>query len=242
VGEVAVRSAVQQVEKGLKKRDLKMRMQIGSLCAVIAASGFAASAHADMVEVVGGQTSVLLDLELIGSVTDLVLTGVSNDTIVPGNLGPDSVAFAITSPDAASNPTTFMYDTDDFSDSFSGVIGHRGTITFNDSITLGNFDIGYDAALEAFTVSDTFFDGSGLGALFAVDITDAAPGEATFDVMGDLLITANFATILLDLGLTTTDLTGADVGDAFVQGLNIPGPGGFALAGLALFTARRRRG
>ena len=45
-------------------------MQIGSLCAVIAASGFAASANADMVEVVGGQTSVLLDLELIGSVTD----------------------------------------------------------------------------------------------------------------------------------------------------------------------------
>ena len=242
MGEVAVRSAVQQAEKEIKKRDLKMRMQIGSLCAVIAASGFAASANADMVEVVGGQTNVLLDLELIGSVTDLVLTGVSDDTIVPGNLGPDSVAFAITSPDAASNPTTFMYDTDDFSGTFSGVIGHRGTITFNESITLGNFDIVYDADLEAFTVNDTFFDGTGLGALFAVGITDAAPGESTFDVMGDLLITQNFATILLDLGLTTSDLTGADVGDAFVQGLNIPGPGGFALAGLALFTARRRRG
>ena len=218
MGGVAVRSAVHQAEKEIKKRDLKMRMQIGSLCAVIAASGFAAS------------------------VTDLVLTGVSDDTIVPGNLGPDSVAFAITSPDAASNPTTFMYDTDDFFGTFSGVIGHRGTITFNDSITLGNFDIAYDADLEAFTVNDTFFDGTGLGALFAVGITDAAPGEATFDVMGDLLITSNFATILLDLGLTTTDLTGADVGDAFVQGLNVPGPGGLALAGLALFGTRRRRG
>ena len=144
MGGVAVRSAVQQAEKEIKKRDLKMRMQIGSLCAVIAASGFAASANADMVEVVGGQTSVLLDLELIGSVTDLVLTGVSDDTIVPGNLGPDSVAFAITSPDAASNPTTFMYDTDDFFGTFSGVIGHRGTITFNDSITLGNLDAARD--------------------------------------------------------------------------------------------------
>lgn len=219
-----------------------MRMQIGSLCAVIAASGFAASANADMVEVVGGQTSVLLDLELIGSVTDLVLTGVSDDTIVPGNLGPDSIAFAITSPDAASNPTTFMYDTDDFFGTFSGVIGHRGTITFNDSITIGNFDVGYDFALEAFTVTDTVFDGTGLGSVFAIGITDAAAGEATFDVTGDLLITANFANILLDLGLTDTDLTGADVGDAFLQGLNIPGPGGLALAGLALFGSRRRRG
>ena len=219
-----------------------MRMQIGSLCAVIAASGFAASANADMVEVVGGQTSVLLDLELIGSVTDLVLTGVSDDTIVPGNLGPDSIAFAITSPDAASNPTTFMYDTDDFFGTFSGVIGHRGTITFNESITIGNFDVGYDVALEAFTVTDTVFDGTGLGSVFAIGITDAAAGEATFDVMGDLLITANFANILLDLGLTDTDLTGADVGDAFLQGLNVPGPGGLALAGLALFGTRRRRG
>ena len=219
-----------------------MRMQIGSLCAVIAASGFAASANADMVEVVGGQTSVLLDLELIGSVTDLVLTGVSDDTIVPGNLGPDSIAFAITSPDAASNPTTFMYDTDDFFGTFSGVIGHRGTITFNESITIGNFNVGYDFALEAFTVTDTVFDGTGLGSVFAIGITDAAAGEATFDVMGDLLITANFANILLDLGLTDTDLTGADVGDAFLQGLNVPGPGGLALAGLALFGTRRRRG
>ena len=64
-----------------------MRMQFGSFCAVIAASGVVATTNADMVEVVGGQTNVLLDLELIGSVTDLVLTGVSDDTIVPGNLG-----------------------------------------------------------------------------------------------------------------------------------------------------------
>jgi hypothetical protein len=220
-----------------------MSLQLGSLCAVVVASGFAASAHADMVKVVGGQTSVLLDLELIGNVTDLELTGVSNDTIVPGNLGPDSVAFAITSPDAASNPTTFMYDTDDFITTFSGTIAHRGTITFNDSITLGNFDIAFDEGLGVFTVSDTFFDGTGIGALFSIGLPlTISPLEQTFDLTGDLLITQNFATILLDLGLTDTDLTGADVGDAFVQGFNIPGPGGLALAGLALFGTRRRRG
>ena len=61
--------------------------------------------------------------------------------------------------------------------------------------------------------------------------------------MGDLLITQNFATILLDLGLTDTDLTGADVGDAFVQGFNqsIPGPGPIVLATIAVVGARRRR-
>jgi MYXO-CTERM domain-containing protein len=221
-----------------------MRTQLGSLCVVVAASGFAASAHAEMVEVVGGQTSVLLDLELIGSVTDLVLTGVSNDTIVPGNLGPDSVAFAITSPDAASNPTTFMYDTDDFITTFSGTIAHRGTITFNDSITLGNFDIGFDEGLGVFTVSDTFFDGTGIGALFSIGLPlTISPLEQTFDLTGDLLITQHFATILLDLGLTDTDLTGADVGDAFVQGFNqaVPGPGPLMLAAVAAIGARRRR-
>ncbi len=215
----------------------------GKLCAAVAAAGVVGVASADMVDVVGGQTSVLLDLELIGSVTDLVLTGVSEDVILPGNLGADSVAFAITPPGAASGPTTFGYDSDDFFGTFSGVIGHRGTLTFNESITLGNFDIGYDADLAAFTVSDTFFDGSGLGALFAVEITDAAPLVDTFDVTGDLLITANFASILLDLGLTNTDLTGADVGDAWVQGLNqtVPAPGALALGGIAFLAAGRRR-
>jgi MYXO-CTERM domain-containing protein len=195
------------------------------------------------VGVVGGQTSVLLDLDLIGSVTDLELTGVSGGVITPGNLGSDSIAFAITSPYAGAVGSDFEYDTDDFFGSLSGTIAHRGTITFNESITLGNFDVAYDEDLEAFTVSDTFFDGTGLGALFAVGITDAAALEQTFDVMGDLLITQNFATILLDLGLTDTDLTGADVGDAFVQGFNqaVPGPGPLVLAAVAVIGARRRR-
>ena len=211
--------------------------------AAIAALSIGSVASAEFVGIVGGQTSVLLDLELIASVTDLDLTGVSGGVITPGNLGADSVAFAITSPYAGAAGSDFMYDTDDFFGSFSGTIAHRGTITFNDSITLGNFDIAYDAGLEAFTVSDTVFDGTGLGALFAVGITDASPLEQTFDVMGDLLITQNFATILLDLGLTDTDLTGADVGDAFVQGFNqaIPGPGPLVLAAIAVVGARRRR-
>jgi MYXO-CTERM domain-containing protein len=218
-------------------------MKIGKLCAAVAAAGVVGAASADLVDVVGGQTNVLLDFELISSVTDLELTGISNGVIAPGNLGEGSVAFAITSPYAETGATNFQYDTMDFFGSFSGSIGHRGTLTFNEAITIGNFEIGYDAGLEAFTVSDTFFNGSGLGALFAVGINDASPMLSTFDVTGDLLITANFATILIDLGLTSTDLTGADVGDAWIQGLNqsVPSPGALALGGIALITSRRRR-
>jgi hypothetical protein len=212
--------------------------------AVIAALSLGGVASAEIVGVVGGQTSVLLDLELIGSVTDLELTGASGGVITPGNLGPDSVAFAITSPYAGAVGSDFQYDSDDFIATFSGTIAHRGTITFNDSITLGNFDIAFDEGLGAFAVFDTFFDGTGLGALFQIGLPlTIAPLEQTFDVMGDLLITQNFATILLDLGLTDTDLTGADVGDAFVQGFNqaVPGPGPLMLAAIAAVGVRRRR-
>jgi hypothetical protein len=212
--------------------------------AVIAALSLGGVASAEIVGVVGGQTSVLLDLELIGSVTDLELTGLSGGVITPGNLGPDSVAFAITSPYAGSVGSDFQYDSDDFIATFSGTIAHRGTLTFNDSITLGNFDIAFDEGLGAFAVFDTFFDGTGLGALFQIGLPlTIAPLEQTFDVMGDLLITQNFATILLDLGLTDTDLTGADVGDAFVQGFNqaVPGPGPLMLAAIAAVGVRRRR-
>lgn len=213
-------------------------------CAAIAALSLGGVANADFVGVVGGQTSVLLDFELISSVTDLELTGVSDGVVLPGNLGDESVAFTITSRYAANDATDFLYDADDFIATFSGTIAHRGTLTFNESITIGNFDIAFDEGLGAFAVSDTFFDGTGLGALFAIGLPlTISPLEQTFDAVGDLLVTENFATILLDLGLTTVDLTGADVGDAFIQGYNqaIPGPGPLVLAAIAAAGARRRR-
>ena len=207
--------------------------------AVVAASGASAPAFAELVDVVGGQTNVLLDFDVISSVTDLELTSVSNGVITPGNLGDGSIAFAVTSPDAATQATDFRYDTIDFFGSFAGSIGHRGTLTFNDDITFGNFKIGYDTDLESFTVSDTY---SVLGAVFEVAVVEASPLVGTFDVIGDLLITENFATILLDLGLADSNLAGADVGDAWVQGLNqnVPAPGVLALGGAAFLVSRRR--
>ncbi|MDG2021812.1 MAG: hypothetical protein P8J59_07670 [Phycisphaerales bacterium] len=211
-----------------------------ALGAAVAASSASAVASAEIVDVVGGQTNVLLDFDLITSVTDLELTGVSNGVITPGNLGEGSIAFAVTSPDAANQATDFRYDTADFFGSFAGSIGHRGTLTFNQDITFGNFKIAYDTGLEAFTVSDTY---SFLGDVFEVGVVDASPLARTFDVVGDLLITENFAAILLDLGLADSDLAGADVGDVWVQGLNqnVPAPGVLALGVTAILVSRRRR-
>lgn len=217
-------------------------MQLKMILPALAVGAVAASASAEYVGVVGGQTNVALDFDLLAAATGLMLEGVSEGVIVPGNL-PDSVAFAITSPLAASLPTTFAYDSTDFFGTFGGTIEHRGAVYFGGAadVTLGNFTIGYDADIAAFQVSDNLDLGI---ALFDVAITEAAPMAATFDVWGDLLISSDFAAALIDLGLTTDDLTGVDVGDAWVQGLNqaVPAPGAVALLVVAgLTTSRRRR-
>ena len=218
-------------------RERDHMIKTGLVAVAIAASATGA-ASAGLVYTVGGQTNVLLDLDLLSSAANLDLTGVSDGVIVPGNLGPDSVAFAITGPDAADHATTFNYDSDDFFGTFNGTIDHRGTVTFNDSIAVGNFEIAY--VDDTFVVIDTF---GGLGRLFDVAITGATPGLHTLEVTGDLLVSASFAQALLDLGLATSDLTGADVGDAFIQGYNssVPAPGALALLGLAGLGSRRRR-
>ena len=196
------------------------------------------SASASTVYTVGGQTNVLLDLALLQSAASLQLTGLSNGVITPGNLGAGSVAFAITPPISAELPTTFRYDPADFFGTFAGSINHRGTITFNNAITVGNFEILFD---NGFKVADRE---SGLGVLFDVAVTSATPTVDRFEATGNLLVSANFASLLLQLGLANADLTGADVGDAYIQGLNsgIPSPAGIALLGLAgLCGVRGRR-
>ena len=216
-------------------------MNIRMILPAVAAGAVAASASAELVGVVGGQTNVALDFKLIEAATGLALAGVSEGVIVPGNL-PDSVAFGITSPLAASLPTTFAYDSDDFFGTFSGTIEHRGAVFFGGAadVALGNFTIGYNADLAAFQVGDNLDLGI---ALFDVAISKAAPEVDTFEVWGDLLISGDFAGLLIELGLTSDDLTGVDVGDAWVQGLNqaVPAPGMLALLAVAGVAGTRRR-
>lgn len=205
--------------------------------ALALAGGFTATASAGFVQTVGGQTNVLLDLALLQAAANLQLTGVSNGVITPGNLGANSVAFVITPPTSASLPTTFRYDTADFFGTFAGSINHRGSITFNNAVTVGNFEILFD---NGFKVADRV---GGLGVLFDIALTGATPSAATFEATGNLLVSANFASLLLQLGLASANLTGADVGDASIQGFNsaVPTPGAMAMLGVAVLSAGRRR-
>lgn len=210
--------------------------------AVLMAAAMAAPATAEQVVMVGGQTNVALDMDLITSATGLVIESLSEGVIDPGNL-PDSVAFGITSTVAASNPTSFSYDPNQFFESLSGSIEHRGSITFggSTSVEVGNFTISYDP-IAGFQVIDNV-DLVGL-VLFDIALNDTEIESATFDAWGDLKISNEFALTMIALDLTTVDLTGTDVGDAWIQGFNQPVPApavGSILAIAALATSKRRR-
>ncbi|MEC9373466.1 MAG: PEP-CTERM sorting domain-containing protein [Planctomycetota bacterium] len=208
----------------------------------------AATASAGVVDVTGGQTSVLLDTATLEAAASLELSSVSAEVIAPGALGPDSVAFPINSRSASSLPTTFSYDPDNFLTTFSGTIEHTGVVRFNaDSVEVGNFTIGYDAA-RAGTLGGAasgFFVQSTAGvAAILFDIENPTTLEATdsnLNIAANLLVSPEFGQFLFDNAFSSSNLAGADVGDALVNA--IPAPGTLAVAGLgALALARRRRG
>ncbi len=207
-----------------------------TLSVVLAASS---SLAAQTVDVVGGQTSVLLDTDVLSSV-GLDLSSVSGDTIVPGNLGDASVAFGINPRDAASLPTTFSYDPNDFLNSFSGTIEHTGSVFFNtDTVEVGNFTIGFDANRVGGDNSGFFVESTtGVEAiLFDVGlISNLDPQANSLTIQGALLVSPEFAGFLGDTGLT-----GAEVGGALVQGVSVPEPSAFALCGLVSFGLLRRK-
>jgi len=207
-------------------------------CLLLGAGVFSVStAHAIPADVVGGQTSVLLDAELLESAAGLTISGVSSDVIVPGNLGTDSVAFDINSRSATAPllPTTFSYDSDDFLTTFSGTIEHLGSVFFNtDTVEVGNFTIGFDAGRTP--TNSGFFVESTVGVaaiLFDVAPTLLDPTATDLTIAADLLVSPEFA------GFLGLDLTGADVGDALVEGIaqadaQVPVPTTLALFALGL--------
>ena len=205
--------------------------------AIAAGAVIASSATADMVGIVGGQTNVTLDFALLSSAAGLDLSGITPGTLITED--PSTVGFVITPPNAFDGPSTFGYDTGDFGGSFGGGIQHRGGVYFNDNaILVGNFGIGFD---------DGWFVNSNVGLqgqLFDVDITSATPTADSFLAEGDLKVSEFFAGVLLELGLAGSDLTGAKVGSASIQGFmsnSVPAPGVLAMLGIGGLAARRRR-
>jgi hypothetical protein len=201
----------------------------------VAASGLAHSAAAGTVDIEGGQTNVALDFDTLQAAANLFFIGVSDDVIAPGDI-PDSVAFPINErdPDFEAGddddeelPTTFAYDALDFLGSFSGTIEHTGTVQFlgipAGPILVGDFTIGFDADragtldgnASGFFVAST----SGVEAvLFDVSVSSLFASRLDLDVGGDLLVSPEFAGLLLTLGQTDLDLAGADVGDYLIDG------------------------
>ncbi|MEC7351995.1 MAG: hypothetical protein VYB77_01045 [Planctomycetota bacterium] len=206
--------------------------------ALAAAAVTGATASADLVGAIGGQTNVALDFDILSAAAGLEYSSVSAGTIGPD--GDGEVGFVI-SPPLSSVGSSFAYDSGDFANTFSGIIEHRGAVFFNkNSIAVGNFGIGFD---DGWYVQSNF----GLkGRIFDVEITSADPTASSFAATGNLLVSAFFADLLLGAGLAGSDLTGANVGTASIQAYMsssaVPAPGAVALLGMGGLLARRRRG
>lgn len=215
-------------------------MSCSFVAAALAAFSLQAVATAQPVSVIGGQTSVALDTATLSAAAGLDLSSVSPG--IGGGTLPGSVAFPINAPDAPVLPTTFEYTPFDFpTGPFSGTIEHTGSVFFNtDSVEVGDFTIGFDAA-RAVDGNSGFFVESTTGVeAILFDTQVVAPGAATetlLDLTVDLVVSPEFADFLGDAGLT-----GADVGDARIQAA-VPEPSTLAavlLAPLALAGRRRR--
>jgi hypothetical protein len=194
------------------------------------------SASAAAFNLTSGVTSVFLDLPTLSSV-GLNLTG-SNDIVAPVSSN-FLVGFPITP------NTTFQFD---FSNTgaitpLGGTIEHSGSVTFNNTLTVGNFSIGFDPARSSakasgFFVRDTITTGAPLFDVATIDALSFNPTTSDFNLASKLLVSPELAGVLGNLGLT-----GADVGEASVNGAAVPEPMtvmGALAAGSFLAASRRR--
>jgi MYXO-CTERM domain-containing protein len=218
-------------------------MKIATTVSLAATAAFAGVSAAQTVDVIGGQTSVLLDTDTLSSAASLDLSGVSGDVIVPGTID-GSVAFGINPRNASTLPTTFSYDPSDFLNTFSGTIEHTGSVFFNnDAVEVGDFTIGFDANRVGGDRSGFFVESNaGLSAILFDVATPGQldPGSSELVIGADLLVSSEFGSFLLDNGFSGTNLAGADVGDALVEGV-VPAPAGMGVLALAGLAASRRR-
>ncbi|MCO6044169.1 hypothetical protein NG895_09640 [Aeoliella sp. ICT_H6.2] len=186
--------------------------------------------------VVGGRTNVNLDFDTLESAASLTLSSTAGTVAADPSY---AVAFGI-NPRDGSLPTTFEYDPATFPalGSFAGTIEHTGTVSFNsDTVTVGDFTIGFDAARAG------GFDGAASG--FYVESTTGIPAilfdfevdtmnppivlDESLTVAGNLLVSNEFGTFLLDQGLSSANLAGAPVGSALIEATAIPEPSSVAL-------------
>ena len=222
---------------------MNLKFTLTVTLATIASMQLATSTHGQTVDVAGGQTNVLLDTATLESAANLTISSTAGPVIAPGNLGAASVAFPVNSR-TGNLPTTFAYDPTDFLGDFSGTIEHSGSVLFNaDAIQVGDFTIGFDANRVAGQASGFFVESTvGIEAvLFDIANPSVDATANTLDIGADLLVSPEFAQVLIDANLTTSNLSGADVGDALVEAI-VPEPTTAVLLGAGcLMLAGRRK-
>jgi uncharacterized protein YjbI with pentapeptide repeats len=169
-----------------------------------------------------GTTSVALDTKLLESSAGLTLSG-SENTVAPVN-EKFAVGFDIT------DTSDFLFSNADGFTPVAGEIEHTGTITFNSGaghITVGDFSIGFDASRTTEDTSGFFIentvegvlpDGAVLFDIGNPESLEAGGGNLSID-NANLLVAPEFADTLVETKLAASDLTGADVGDANIQGV-----------------------
>lgn len=183
-----------------------------SAASLITPALISSSAQAATLQLNSGVTNVILNTTTLSSV-GLELTGTNGIVIDPALDVPTGFALAGFPITPATNFT--FSDANGFTP-LGGTIEHSGTITFNNSVTVGNFSIGFDQA-RASRITSGFFvrDTASLGAI----LFDVAPPSrlaltsSSLSLAATLLVSAEFAGFL-----GNTALTGAEVGSASITG------------------------
>jgi len=193
---------------------------------------FCGNVNAATIKVTGGDTFVQIDANALRTL-GLDITGVTGADLLsmPGLIG-----FPINSVEDVP-PTTFEFDSDTLFP-VSGAIEHTGTISFDNGLTIGNFEIGYDnsrpAGTSGFYVRTTLSaDPSDNIPLFDLPEITGTPagtsvdyGETYLNIDAPLVMSPELATFFGNLGLTGTTV-GAVSQVATAE--PVPEPGAIAL-------------
>ena len=176
----------------------------------------------DLALVQDGTTSVALDVDSLTAAAGLTLKDTEN-TVEP--VSEDfAVGFDI------SEESDFKFSAEDGFAPVEGEIEHTGTVTFGSAagdIIVGDFTVGFDAERQTDDISGFFVQNTVEGAVpdgaILFDVSNPESLEITDTKLNlgsaDLLVASEFAQILLDTGLATDNLTGADVGDVAINAI-----------------------
>jgi hypothetical protein len=171
-----------------------------------------------------GITSIFLDIETLGSLTGYNLAG-TNGTVDPAT-DEFQVGFNI------NEESDFTFTTENGFTPKGGSIEQDGTITFNTVVgpsTVGDFSIAFDASRvseersgfyvqSGFFTTDTINPGVILFDISTPEVLNITDSTLNIDE-ADLLISAEFSSFLQTQGFSSTDVTGADVGDTRIDAI-----------------------